>query len=73
LKDAYREFVIDILKPMTHDDLEFYRKFSLNILELLIEKKPEMEDQILNIIVNKLGDQSKKVQCHTIYLLIKLT
>ena len=32
-----------------------------------------MEDVILDIIVNKLGDTSKKVQCHTIYLLLKLS
>jgi len=46
---------------MTHDDLEFYRKYSLNCLEQLIESKPEMEDTILQIIVNKLGDLSKKI------------
>ena len=28
---------------------------------------------ILDILVNKLGDSSKKVQCHTIYLLLKLS
>lgn len=39
----------------------------------MIERKPEMEDTILSIIVNKLGDLSKKVQCHTIFVLIKLT
>jgi hypothetical protein len=27
----------------------------------------------LEILVNKLGDTSKKVQCHTIYLLLKLS
>ena len=54
------------------DDLEFYRKYSLNILEMLLEKKPEIEDVILSIIVNKLGDSNKKIQCHTIYLLLKL-
>lgn len=32
-----------------------------------------MEDVILNIIVNKLGDLSKKIQCHTIFVLLKLT
>lgn len=72
MKELYREFVVGILKVMTHDDLEFYRKYSLNLLEFLMEKKPEIEDVILEIIVNKLGDQSKKVQCHTIYLMLKL-
>jgi beta-xylosidase len=58
---------------MTHDDLEFYRKFALNALQGCLEKKPEMEDVILEIIINKLGDSSKRVQCHTIYLLLKLS
>lgn len=58
---------------MSHDDLEFHRKQSLNVLEHCLQSKPELEDVILSIIVNKLGDQSKKVQCHTIYLLIKLS
>jgi len=38
-----------------------------------LEKKPEMEEVILDIIINKLGDTSKKVQCHAIYLLLKLS
>lgn len=73
LKELYNEFVNTVLKTLSHDDLEFYRKFALNVLESLLEKKPELEEQILQIIVNKLGDSSKKVQCHTIYLLLKLS
>ena len=73
LKELYGDFILNVLKPMTHDDLEFYRKFALNALQGCLEKKPEMEDTILEIIVNKLGDVSKKVQCHTIYLLLKLS
>ena len=32
-----------------------------------------MEEVILDIIINKLGDTSKKVQCHAIYLLLNLS
>ena len=32
LKELYSDFIIGVLKPMTHDDLEFYRKFGLNTL-----------------------------------------
>jgi ribosome biogenesis protein MAK21 len=71
-KELYRDFINNVLEPITHDDLEFYRKYSLNCLQILISSKPEMEETILSIIVNKLGDQSKKIQCHTIYLLIQL-
>lgn len=72
LKELYSDFVMNVLRPLTHDDLEFYRKFSMNILEHLLEKKPELEDAILQTLVNKLGDTSKRVQCHAIYLLLKL-
>jgi hypothetical protein len=61
LKELYTEFINGILKPMTHDDLEFCRKFALNTLQGCLEKKPEQEDVILEIIVNKLGDQNKRV------------
>lgn len=72
LKELYSEY-ISVLKALAQDDLEFYRKFALNALQGCIEKKPEQEELILEILVNKLGDTSKKVQCHTIYLLLKLS
>ena len=72
IKEIYRDYVTNVLVQMTHDDLEFYRKYSLNCLEELIESKPEMEEVILSAIVNKLGDVTKKISCHTIYLLIQL-
>lgn len=56
MKDYYNQFVTQVLQPLTHDDLEFYKKFALNVLEQLLERKPELEDLILSIIVNKLGD-----------------
>ena len=73
LKDTYNQFAVNVLKPLTHDDLDHYRKSALDVLEYLLERKPENEEVILEIIVNKLGDTSKKIQCHTIYLLLKLT
>ena len=72
MKELYSEY-LSVLKGLASDDLEFYRKFALNNLQGLLEKKPEQEEMILDILVNKLGDSSKKVQCHTIYLLLKLS
>ena len=72
IKEFYRDFITNVLTPITHDDLEFYRKYSLNCLLSLLLSKPEMEETLLSVIVNKLGDQSKKIQCHTIYVLIQL-
>jgi len=31
-----------------------------------------MNENIISLIVNKLGDSSKKIQCHTIFVLINI-
>lgn len=56
LKEIYKDFIQNVLESFTHDDLEFYRKFGITTLEALLSSKPEMEETILTIIVNKLGD-----------------
>lgn len=55
LKELYSEY-LSVLKGLASDDLEFYRKFALNNLQGLLEKKPEQEEMILDVLVNKLGD-----------------
>ena len=62
IKELYREYVNEILQSLTKDDLEYFRKQALTILVDLISSKPEIEELILSIVVNKLGDLSKKVQ-----------
>ena len=61
LKEIYREFVTEILSSFTKDDLEHFRKLGLDILVDLISHKPEIEEIILGMLINKLGDGSKKV------------
>ena len=56
-----------VLTPLTHDDLEFFKKYSLTVLEQLAEKKSDMDDVIVGILVNKLGDTNKRVQTHAIF------
>ena len=56
----------NILVDLSKDDIEYYRKLALDILVELMTKKPEIEEVILNILINKLGDSSKKIQAHTI-------
>jgi ribosome biogenesis protein MAK21 len=45
---------------------------ALDMLVELMAKKPEIEEVILSILINKLGDSSKKIQGHTIQVLCKL-
>jgi hypothetical protein len=61
VKEIYRDFVTNILVDLSKDDIEYYRKLALDILVELITKKPEIEEVILNILINKLGDSSKKI------------
>jgi len=44
------------------DDLEYFRKLALDLLSDMLSKKSELDDIILGILINKLGDLSKKVQ-----------
>lgn len=72
IKEMYREFVTEILTGFAKDDLEYFRKVGLDVLVHLIQNKPEIEEVILTILINKLGDGSKKVQQHTIMVLCQL-
>ena len=62
----------EILVQCSKDDLEYFRKLSLDLLADLISKKCELDDIILGILINKLGDLSKKVQQHAIKCLTRL-
>ena len=62
LKELYRKFVTEILVSCSKDDLEYFRKLALDMLSHLLSKKCELDDVILGILINKLGDLSKKVQ-----------
>lgn len=50
-----------ILVSFSKDNLEYFRKVGLDILVDLISNKPEIEELILGILINKLGDSAKKV------------
>ena len=72
IKELYREYVNEILLGVSKDDLEYFRKLALTIMVDLISSKPEIEEVILGILINKLGDLSKKVQQHTIGIMCRL-
>ena len=69
VREVLRTLITNILgKDMAHCDLEHYRIFALDmLLELtVISDCTELVETTIGIIVNKLGDTSKKVQCHAI-------
>lgn len=61
VKEIYRDFVTNILVDLSKDDIEYYRRLALDILVELMSKKPEIEEVILSLLINKLGDSSKKI------------
>ena len=72
LRELYRDFVDKVLVEMSKDDLEFYRKISLDVILHLLQNTQELKEILLGILVNKLGDSFKKVQQHSILLLTRL-
>ena len=55
-------------------ELEYFKTFSLDITQ---ETMPwlcqcELRQTTIGLIVNKFGDQSKKIQCHAINTLVKV-
>ena len=61
VKEIYRDFITNVLMDLSKDDIEYYRKMALDTLVELMSKKPEIEEVILGILINKLGDSSKKI------------
>ena len=61
-------------KDMAHCDLDHYKMFALDMLSELISVADctGLVETSIGIIVNKLGDASKKVQCHAIQVLVKM-
>jgi hypothetical protein len=72
VKEMYREYVTDILTGFSKDNLEYFRKIGMDCLVFLISNKPELEELILGILINKLGDSAKKVQQHAIQVMCRL-
>ena len=76
VREVFRDLVLSILaKDIAHSDLDHYRMFAIDTLSDLMGMTDavELTENALSTIVNKLGDSAKKVQCHAIQLLTKLT
>ncbi|KAI9670643.1 MAG: hypothetical protein M1831_005863 [Alyxoria varia] len=71
LKHTYFE-VLKILENWCGDEVEFARKRSVTYAFELLKEKPEQDENLLRLIVNKLGDTTKKVASDASHLLLKL-
>ena len=71
LKDQYFE-VLKIMEVWCNDEIEFSRSRALSYVFELLKEKPEQESNLLRLLVNKLGDPSKKIASRASYLLLQL-
>ena len=71
LRKVYEDFV-EILQTFSKDPLADIRNKILGIVFELLQMKPEQEQALLSILVNKLGDPERKVASKSSYLLCQL-
>ncbi|KAI8991981.1 CBF/Mak21 family-domain-containing protein [Mycotypha africana] len=71
LKKTYLEF-LRIIEELCHDTLMYVRNNMVTCLFDLLANKPEQEQNLLKLLVNKLGDSDNKVASKTSQLLVDL-
>ncbi|CAO2650333.1 Nn.00g016250.m01.CDS01 [Neocucurbitaria sp. VM-36] len=71
LKKQYFE-MLKILETWSNDEVEFSRNRAVTFVWELLKEKPEQEENLLRLLINKLGDKEKKVASRASYLLLQL-
>ena len=71
LKTKYLE-VIRIIETWSHDEISFARTKSVDYVYQLLKDRPEQEDNLLRLLVNKLGDPGKKIASRASYNILQL-
>ncbi|EMR09512.1 hypothetical protein PNEG_02100 [Pneumocystis murina B123] len=72
LKYYYFEY-LQVIESLLKNSLSFLRERMVVCVFELIREKPEQEQNLLKLLVNKLGDPEKKVASKTSYCILKLT
>lgn len=71
LKDQYQKF-ITVLSTVASDTVDANRELAISIMTDLLISNSEMEHQLLQAIVNKVGDPRSKVASKAVFCLNKL-
>jgi len=71
LKKMYFE-LLKILEGWSADEVEYARSRAVTFIWELLKEKPEQEENLLRLLVNKLGDTDKKIASRTSYLILQL-
>ncbi|KAJ2742504.1 RNA-binding ribosome biosynthesis protein mak21 [Coemansia sp. BCRC 34301] len=64
--------LIQVMESMSYDPVLHTRQNMVNYFEELLEQKPEQEQNLLRLLVNKLGDGERQLAAKASYLLLKL-
>ncbi|KAL8670042.1 MAG: hypothetical protein Q9168_005403 [Polycauliona sp. 1 TL-2023] len=71
LKGIYFE-ILKILEIWSNDEVVFARGKAVDYICQLLKEKPEQEANLLRLLVNKLGDNDKKIASKTSYHILQL-
>ncbi|KAI4261793.1 MAG: hypothetical protein L6R42_003017 [Xanthoria sp. 1 TBL-2021] len=71
LKGIYFE-ILKILETWSNDEVVFARGKAVDYVCQLLKEKPEQEANLLRLLVNKLGDNDKKIASKTSYNILQL-
>ncbi|TKA24959.1 hypothetical protein B0A50_06057 [Salinomyces thailandicus] len=71
LKKEYYE-LLQILEGWCNDEVAFARSRAITYVYELLKDKPEQEENLLRLLVNKLGDTDRKIASRASYLLLQL-
>ncbi|GAM87708.1 hypothetical protein ANO11243_057350 [Dothideomycetidae sp. 11243] len=71
LKKQFFDF-LKSLETWCTDEVEYARSRAITYVWELLKDKPEQEENLLRLLVNKLGDTDKKIASRTSHLLLQL-
>ncbi|KAF2484293.1 CBF/Mak21 family-domain-containing protein [Neohortaea acidophila] len=71
LKRTYFE-VLQVLENWLGDEVEYSRSRAVTYVWELLRDKPEQEENLLRLLVNKLGDTDRKIASRASHLLLQL-
>lgn len=64
--------LIQVMESMAYDPVLHTRQNMVTYFEELLESKPEQEQNLLRLLVNKLGDKERQLAAKASYLILKL-
>nr|POE50127.1 ribosome biogenesis protein noc1 [Quercus suber] len=71
LKKAFFQ-LLQVLEGWCNDEVEYARSRAITYVWELLRDKPEQEENLLRLLINKLGDTDRKIASRTSYLLLQL-